>query len=200
MSDQYDTKEQEEQEESSCIPSLVQQIETYLEPLLTWLDAYLDPRLVRTFVDAIAALLQFRGNQQALQLSELGAYLPCEGKEPAKTKRLQRLLTSTKWGKAILDEFIWMNADKKVREMKAAGERVLCLWDGMDRSNHSWCEKYPNSCKKCFKHIDSFSESGGKKGLIFSVKREKRKHYLKLSEEQDQHGTKIFGPFKRNVP
>lgn len=130
MSVQYDTKEEEEQEEYSSIPCLAQQVETYLEPLLMWLDAYLDKRLVRTFVYAIVAILQFRGNQQALQLSELGAYLPCGGREPAKTKRLQSLLTSTRWGKAILDGFIWMKADEKVHEMKAAGERILCIWDG----------------------------------------------------------------------
>src|SRR5215813_5327406 len=127
MSVQYDTNEEEEQALNASIPSLAQQLERYLEPLLIWLDAYLDKRLVRTFVYALVAILQFRGNQQALQLSELGAYLPCSGKEPAKTKRLQRLLSSKKWGKAILDEFNWRNAEKQVREMKATGERILCI-------------------------------------------------------------------------
>ena len=35
----------------------------------------------------IVAILSFRGNGQALQLSELGAYLPGSAREPAKTKR-----------------------------------------------------------------------------------------------------------------
>jgi hypothetical protein len=56
--------------------------------------------------------------------------LPCSGKEPAKTKRLQRLFTSTHWGKEILDTFLWMKANEKLKVMKAAGERPLCIWDG----------------------------------------------------------------------
>ena len=66
MSVQYDTNEEEEQALDAAIPSLAQHLEAYLEPLLIWLDAYLDKRLVRTFVYAIVAILQFRGNQQAL--------------------------------------------------------------------------------------------------------------------------------------
>jgi hypothetical protein len=53
-----------------ALPGLAHQLEMHLEPLLIWLDAYLDKRLVKTFADAIAAILQLRGNQQALQLSE----------------------------------------------------------------------------------------------------------------------------------
>lgn len=70
MPSQYDTTESQEQDREPVHSSLTQQLEKYLEPLLIWLDAYLDQRLVRTFVYAIAAILQFRGNQQALQLSE----------------------------------------------------------------------------------------------------------------------------------
>jgi hypothetical protein len=62
--------ENQEQDREPALPGLTQQLEKYLEPLLIWLDAYLDKRLVRTFVSAIAAILQFRGNGQALQLSE----------------------------------------------------------------------------------------------------------------------------------
>lgn len=130
MPSQYDTTESQEQDREQAHPSLTSQLEKYLEPLLIWLDAYLDKRLVRTFVYAITAILQFRGNGQALQLSELGAYLPGSGKEPSKTKRLQRLLTSAHWGKGILDMFLWMKANEKLKTMKVAEERPLCIWDG----------------------------------------------------------------------
>lgn len=129
MPSQYDTTAGQEQDREPALSGLAQQLEKYLEPLLVWLDAYLDKRLVRTFVSAIAAILQFRGNGQALQLSELGAYLPYPGKEPAKTKRLQRLLASSHWGKEILDQFLWMQANKKLEMMKADGELPLCIWD-----------------------------------------------------------------------
>jgi len=130
MPSQYDTGAREEQEIQQALPGLAQQLETYLDPLLIWLDAYLDKRLVRTFVYAIAAILQFRGNQQALQLSELGAYLPCGGREPARTKKLQRLLMSNRWGKEVLNRFLWMRAQEKLKAMKANGEKGLCIWDG----------------------------------------------------------------------
>jgi hypothetical protein len=126
MSVQYDTPRVEEQE----LPGLALHLEKYLEPLLIRLDAYLDKRLVRTFVSAIVAILSFRGNHQALQLSELGAYLPGAAREPAKTKRLQRLLMSRKWSKSLLDAFLWQHAEREVLQMKAAGERPLCIWDG----------------------------------------------------------------------
>ena len=71
MPSQYDTTESQEQDREPALPSLAQHLERYLEPLLIWLDAYLDKRLVRTFVYAIAAILQFRGNQQALQCARI---------------------------------------------------------------------------------------------------------------------------------
>jgi hypothetical protein len=175
MSVQYDTHEEEEQAVSSSIPSLAQHLETYLEPLLIWLDAYLDKRLVRTLVYAISAILQFRGNGQALQLSELGAYLPCSGKEPAKTKRLQNLLSSKKWGKAILDEFIWRNADEKVREMRA-GERILCIWDGsvLEKTDSEKSEGMCSVLSSKAKHLNKykkgiFNQRGGKPITVFGM-------------------------------
>src|SRR6266700_1374835 len=130
MSVQYDTHSEKEQEEEPELPSNASHLERYLDPLLICLDAYMDKRLVRTLIHAIVAILSFRGNQQALQLSELGAYLPGKAREPAKTKRLQRLLMSKSWSKSIVDAFIWREAYRQVQQMKAAGERPLCIWDG----------------------------------------------------------------------
>jgi hypothetical protein len=93
-------------------------------------SADLDKRLVRTFVSTIVAILSFRGNGQALQLSELGAYLPGEAREPAKTKMVQRLLMSKKWSKRVIEVFLWQRATTEVQRMKAVGERPLCIWDG----------------------------------------------------------------------
>lgn len=176
MPSQYDTTESQEQDREPVHSSLTQQLEKYLEPLLIWLDAYLDKRLVRTFVYAIAAILQFRGNQQALQLSELGAYLPCSGKEPAKTKRLQRLLSSKNWGKAILEEFIWRNADKQVREMKATGERILCIWDGSvlekadSEKSEGMCSVVSSKAKHLKKYKQGiFNQRGGKPITVFGM-------------------------------
>jgi len=176
MPSQYDTTESQEQDREPALPSLAQQLEKYLEPLLIWLDAYLDKRLVRTFVYAITAILQFRGNQQALQLSELGAYLPCSGKEPAKTKRLQRFLSSKNWGKAILEEFIWRNADKQVREMKATEERILCIWDGsvLEKADSEKSEGMCSVVSSKAKHLKKykrgiFNQRGGKPITVFGM-------------------------------
>ena len=136
---QYDTPEEEEQEVQQAFAGLAAYLESYLEPLLICLDAYLDKRLVRTFVSAIVAIVCFRSKQQALQLSELGAYLPGSAREPAKTKRLQRLLMSQKWSKSIIDVFLWQRADKEVRQMRIGGREATmylgweCLGKGGER-------------------------------------------------------------------
>lgn len=47
----------------------------------------------------------------------------------SKDKKAPESAYINKMEKAILDGFLWMKADEKVREMKAAGERILCIWD-----------------------------------------------------------------------
>lgn len=54
---------------------LAQGLETHLDPLLVWLDAVVDERLVRTCVEGSAASIRFRNRAQGLCLSELGSYL-----------------------------------------------------------------------------------------------------------------------------
>src|ERR1700730_11042675 len=54
---QYDTPAEEEQEVQQAFAGLAAYLESYLEPLLICLDAYLDKRLVRTFVSAIVAIV-----------------------------------------------------------------------------------------------------------------------------------------------
>jgi hypothetical protein len=67
----------------------------FLGPVLLELDQWLDKRLIRTFVQAIEAILTFRDRINGLVLSELGSYLDPIGKGGG-TKRLSRLLHSAK--------------------------------------------------------------------------------------------------------
>ena len=60
-------------------------------PLLLELDQGLDKRLIRTFVQAIEAILTFRDRINGLLLSELGSYLDPLG-QGGGTKRLSRRL------------------------------------------------------------------------------------------------------------
>ena len=84
---------------------------SFLGPLLLELDQWLDKRLIRTFVQAIEAMLTFRDRINGLVLSELGSYLDPIGKGGG-TKRLSRLLHSPKWTAAIIDRFLWWQARK----------------------------------------------------------------------------------------
>jgi hypothetical protein len=130
MSSQYHTKASDEQESSEQSQRLTQQLEKFLSPLLVLLDAYIDKRLVRTFVRAIAAIITFRNQAQGLYLSELGAYITKPAQAPAGTKRLSNLLRCSKWGKELIDHYLWGKADKRREELNNAGEEALCIWDG----------------------------------------------------------------------
>ena len=125
MESQYDREEAGWQEAQR----LAQELETYLGPLLVWLDALLDKRLVRTFVEGIAAIIRFRNRAQGLCLSELGSYLH-EGKSaPAGTKRLGNLLRAFGWDKKLIERYLWMKADERIEELEKSGEEALNVWD-----------------------------------------------------------------------
>ena len=70
----------------------------FLSPLLVTLDGMLDKRLVRTFVQAVMAIVSFRHGSHSLLLSELGGYILNPGQAPAGTNRLSNLLRSKRWG------------------------------------------------------------------------------------------------------
>jgi hypothetical protein len=130
MSTQYRTSSTEQQEVATISERLSQHLEAFLNPLLTLLDAYLDKRLVRTFLISIAAIITFRNHKQGLCLSELGSYIMNPAQAPAGTKRLSRLLHSKKWEKKLIEQFLWNQADKKVEELEKIEKQVLCVWDG----------------------------------------------------------------------
>ena len=101
---------------------------SYLGPLLLELDQWLDKRLIRTLVQAIEAILTFRDRINGLVLSELGSYLDPIG-QGGGTKRLSRLLHSSKWTAAIIDRFLWWRASEQVEQWQSQGEEGLLLWD-----------------------------------------------------------------------
>jgi hypothetical protein len=102
----------------------------FLAPLLQTLDQRLDVRLVRTFLATLVAIVQWRNRPHGLLLSELGAYLLSPAQAPAGTKRLSNLLRSPNWTAALISEWLWQQADRRVQILLAAGDEPLLLWDG----------------------------------------------------------------------
>lgn len=101
----------------------------YLRSLLVELNAYLDRRLVETFLALVMVLITHRHRNHGLLLSELGGYLLPPEQAPAGTKRLSNLLRSAKWGVEMIVQFFWQQADQRVEDLKRAGETVLAIWD-----------------------------------------------------------------------
>ena len=91
---------------------MADRLRIFLTPLEQWLDAQIDRRLVRTFFLALQAIVRFRHSRSGLLLSELGAHVISPDRAPAGTKRLSNLLRSPRWSHAILDRFLWHQADQ----------------------------------------------------------------------------------------
>lgn len=121
MPTQYPTAPADLQASPEVAHHLAEQLEAFLHPLLLWLDASLDKRLVRTFLHTIQAILQFRHRAHGLLLSELGAYLLSPAQAPAGTKRLSNLLPSPKWAASLIEQFLWNQADVRLTALEEAG-------------------------------------------------------------------------------
>lgn len=129
MSDQYATvacRRQEAQEKNQAVTRI---IENYLEPLVEGLDAYLDKRLVRTFLEGIRTLIEARTQAPGLTISELGSILLSGRQATAGEKRLHRLLTSKHWNEDLIEIFQWNEAEKRYEELKKEREEVYVIWD-----------------------------------------------------------------------
>lgn len=101
----------------------------FAQPLLVELDHLLDKRLVRTFLNALSAIVRHRHRNGGLLLSELGAFLLSPDRAPAGTKRLSNLIRSQKWTHTVIEHFLWARADQCLCELEADGEQALLLWD-----------------------------------------------------------------------
>lgn len=88
MQPQYPTEEAGVQASAQVSQQLAQELETFLWPLLIWLDRLIDKRLVRTLLKTVACILEFRQRASGLLLAELGAYILSPAQAAAGTKRL----------------------------------------------------------------------------------------------------------------
>jgi hypothetical protein len=105
------------------------ELATFLYPLLWTLDQLLDKRLVRTFLSTIQVMITFRDRMHGLLLSEMGGWLLDPEHERAGTKRLARLLHSSRWSSELLEQFLWRQAIASVEEREHEGESVYAIWD-----------------------------------------------------------------------
>jgi Transposase DDE domain len=121
------TKQQELQEKSEQVTKLIEQ---YLEPLLEPLDAYVDRRLVATFLEGVRTLIEARDPAAGLTISELGSVLLSGREATAGEKRWHRLLSSKKWSEDLIRIFQWNEAQKRYEELRRVGEEIYVIWDG----------------------------------------------------------------------
>lgn len=101
----------------------------HLKSLLVKLKGKMDRRLVGTFLGLAMAILLHRHRNHGLLLSELGGFLLEPNHAPAGTKRIHRLLHSTKWSSKDIEEYLWAQADQRVEELWNAGKMILVIWD-----------------------------------------------------------------------
>jgi hypothetical protein len=116
-------------EPAAIAHGLTVELAQVLFPLLVELDALLDKRLVRTFVQSIAVILTFRDRANGLLLSELGSFLLTPKQAAAGSKRLSHLLHSPKWRASLLVRFLWKKASNQLEQWRQAGQAGLVLWD-----------------------------------------------------------------------
>lgn len=109
--------------------AVAEQLETFLQPMEQWLDAQIDKRLVRTFLLALQAIVQFRHSRAGLLLSELGSYILSPDQAPAGTKRLSNLLRCSRWSHTLIARFLWKRADEALDELRESGRTALAIWD-----------------------------------------------------------------------
>lgn len=130
MSSQYLTTGSKRQEAQRKSQELVQELEKFLSPLLIRLDGYVDKRLVETFQQTLIAIIQLRNRAQGLTISELGAYMTDASQAVAGSKRIDRLLSSQKWSDQLIEEFLWMEAEKSLLALQQEGQQVFYIHDG----------------------------------------------------------------------
>ncbi|GEO07490.1 hypothetical protein AAE02nite_51540 [Adhaeribacter aerolatus] len=107
-----------------------ERLQTFLTPLLFFLDQLLDRRLVNTFAGLCESLIRLRSRATGLYLSELGSYLLSPAQAPAGTKRISNLLRSSKWQEQHLINYLALQAQVYAQQLQhLKKELVLLLWD-----------------------------------------------------------------------
>lgn len=155
MPSDYDPTHTTLQEPSALSAHLAQRLADFVAPLLMALDAHIDVRLVRTFLATLRAILVFRHRACGLLLSELGAYLSDPAHAPAGTKRLSNLLRSEKWQAALIETFLWRQAEQRRQQLEANGQDALMLWDesvvekNESRGAEGLCAVRSSKAKRC---------------------------------------------------
>jgi hypothetical protein len=134
MQSKYDILQEKEPDAQKTSQEITHLLEEFLSPLLIVLDALLDKRLVRTWVQWCVAIIRFRNNQQGLLLSELGSsmdgYRGLSATATAGTTRISNLLRSLKWSILQIDRYLLEAAEQEVKTLKEQGKRIVCIWDG----------------------------------------------------------------------
>jgi hypothetical protein len=160
------TKRQEAQEKSEAVTSI---LEKYLGPLVEPLDAYLDKRLVQTFLQGTRTLIQARTQAPGLVISELGSILLSGREATAGEKRIHRLLTSEKWSEDLIRLFQWNEAEKQYEELRREGEQIFVIWDGSviekpesQKSEDLCAVKSSKAARRRKSRKGSFNRPGGK--------------------------------------
>jgi hypothetical protein len=108
---------------------LVRQCYEFLIPCLRDLNRLLDRRLVQTLLDLILVIVMHRHRNYGLVLSELGGHLLGAAHAPAGVKRIANLLHSSRWSGAVVDDFLWTQANHRVQELQDEGPAAYVLWD-----------------------------------------------------------------------
>jgi hypothetical protein len=170
MLSKYDILQENEQDPQNVSQEMIQLLENFLSPLLLFLDALLDKRLLRTLVQCCVAIIRFRNNKQGLWLSELGSYMDgytgLSTNAPAGTKRVGNLLRSLKWNISHIDTYLLEEADREVKHLKEQGKRIFCIWDGSviekpeSQASEGLCPVTSSKAKRL---------SRSKKGLVFNM-------------------------------
>jgi hypothetical protein len=121
-STQYRTARSQQQAAQAKSDEVAQALETYLAVPLERLDAYIDRRLVKTFLQTIRAIIELRSQAPGLTISELGSCITNGAQAPAGGKRLHNLLASEKWSKEIIEVFLWNEAKQCFEILQKEGE------------------------------------------------------------------------------
>lgn len=160
------TKQQEIQEKSQEVSHL---LENYLDRLLEPLDAYLDKRLVETFLQGIRTIIEGRNQAPGLAISEMGAILLSGRQATAGEKRIHRLLTSEKWSEEVIRMFQWNEAEKRYEELRKEREQIFVVWDGSEiekpesRKAEDLCAvRSSKAARRKKSRKGSFNQPGGK--------------------------------------